>query len=313
MKVFITGGTGFIGQQIARLLIERGDSVVVLSRSAERARGRLPAGATVVEGDPQYAGDWQAAVAGCDALVHLAGESVAGERWDSRFKQRINDSRVDSTMQVVEAIAAASESERPGVLVSASGADFYPTAEDLDAHTKAFEDDPVDESTAPGSSFLARVCRNWEQEAARAEEHQVRVVRMRTGLVLGKGGALDKLLTPFKLFVGGKIGSGQQWTSWIHVRDAARAYLFALDSELSGPVNVVAPGNVRNAELSKALGRAISRPSWMPVPGFALKAAVGEFAEYILRGRRVVPKALQDAGFQFEYPDIEAALGALEL
>ena len=312
MRVFVTGGTGFIGVAIVRALVERGDQPVVLTRNAASARARLPKSAEVVEGDPQYAGEWQEQVSGCDAVVHLAGESVAGKRWDARFKQVIQDSRTDSTARVVEAIANANS--RPSVLVSASGADFYPTGEELDANTRAFEDDLVDESTPPGSSFLARVCRHWEREAAVAEEHGVRVVRMRTGLVLGSGGALDRLLTPFKLFVGGKIGSGQQWTSWIHVADVSAAYLFALDTAgLSGAVNVVSPENARNKELSKALGKAISRPSWMPVPGFALRAAVGEFAEYILHGRRTHPGALLAAGFEFRYPELSGALENLEL
>jgi uncharacterized protein (TIGR01777 family) len=323
VRVFITGATGLIGREIVQLLAERGDEVVALSRSASRARSRLPEEVEVVEGNPQYAGDWQRAIPGCDGVIHLAGESVAAKRWDARFKQVLHDSRVDSTMRVVEAMAAGQDDQRPKVLVCASGSDFYPSAEELDAHTKAFEDDPVDETTPPGSRFLARLCRDWEAEAATAEPLGVRVVRMRTGLVIGEGGAVDKLITPFKFFVGGRIGSGRQWTSWIHVRDAARAYVFALDSSaapayrdgqaLSGGVNLVAPGNVRNAELAKQLGKRLGRPSWMPVPGFALKMVVGEFADYILHGRRMVPRALQDAGFEFEFPELEAALASLAL
>ncbi len=306
MRVFLTGGTGFVGREIVRLLHERGASAVLVSRNPERARGLMP-GAEIVEGDPVYPGDWQAALEGCDAAIGLAGESVAGARWNARFKQRLQDTRVDSTRYLAEAIGAASDG--PKVLVNASGIDYYPWAEELDAHTAALADDPVDELAPPGSSFLARLCRHWEDEAARAATDELRVVVMRMGLVLGRGGPLDRLERPFRFFAGGPLSSGQQWTSWVHLEDVARAYLHAIESPtLRGPVNLVAPGNVRQAELAKTLGRALSRPSWLPVPAFAISLAVGEFAEYIVHGRRAVPSALGADGFAFEYPELDVAL-----
>jgi len=310
MRIFVTGGTGLVGRTIVSALRDRGDAALVLTRSAARGRAVLGDACELVEGDPQYPGPWQDRVGECDAVVHLAGEPVGGKRWDARFKQILHDSRVDSTMRVVEAIDRASR--RPSVLVSASGIDFYPWAEEIDHHTAAFEDDPVDESAPPGSSFLARVCSHWEEEARRAEALGTRVVYMRTGMVLGHGGALDRLRTPFALFAGGRLGSGRQWTSWIHIEDVCRAYLFALDTpSLRGPVNLVAPANARNAELARALGRAMGRPAWIPAPKLAIHAVVGEFADYALHGRRAVPAALEAAGFHFQWPELDGALANL--
>jgi uncharacterized protein len=316
MQVFLTGGTGFIGRALIAALTARGDRAVVLSRRAAAASAELASlgeAVAVVTGDPTSAGPWQAEVAGCDAVINLAGESLAARRWDARVRQILRDSRIDATRFVVEAIAAAAVERRPRALLSASGIDFYPFSVDLGA-THLADDDPIDEAAPPGSSFLARLCRDWEAEARAAEAHGVRVVVLRTGLVLGGGGALDKLTTPFKLFVGGRLGSGRQWTSWIHLDDVVRAYLFALDhAEVSGPLNLVAPGNVVNGELAAALGARMGRPSWLPVPAFAIKAVAGELAEYVLNGRRAVPAALTAAGFEFQHPALGPALAALEM
>jgi hypothetical protein len=266
----------------------------------------------IVEGDAQLAGDWQLALAGCDAVVHLAGQSIAGKRWSAHYKQLIHDSRVESTRYLVEGLAALADDARPAVLVCASGIDYYPFAVDIGRVLAVDEDDPIDETARPGNTFLARVCRNWEREAVVAERLGMRVVRMRTAVVLGHGGPLDKMAGPFRWFVGGRIGTGRQWLSWVHIDDAVRAYLFAVErGALTGPVNLVAPEPIRAEPFARALGRAMRRPSWLPVPGFVLRRAVGEFAEHLLHGRRAVPAALQAAGFEFSYPDVDSALAEI--
>lgn len=302
MKVVVTGATGFVGTALVAALRVRGDAITVLSRDAARARAALGE-VTAVTADLQNRGAWAAALAGTDAVVHLAGESVAARRWDAQQKQRIRESRVEATRALVEAIAALPVAERPGVLVSASGTDYYPFAPDTD-----FDDDAVTEADPPGDSFLARVCTAWEAEALASAAAGLRVVCMRTGLVLGPGGALAKLATPFKLFVGGRLGSGRQWTPWIHRDDAVAGYLAAIDdARYAGPVNLVT-ASIRNAELARALGHALHRPAWLPVPGFALRAAVGEFADYLLGGRRVVPAKLRALGFTWTLDTLAAAL-----
>jgi uncharacterized protein (TIGR01777 family) len=302
MKIVVTGATGFIGTAVVEALRARGDSVTVLTRAADRARAAL-GDVTAVTADLQSPGPWTAALAGTDAIVHLAGEPIAARRWDARQKQRLRDSRVEATRTLVEALAAVPAAVRPRALISASGADYYPFAPDTE-----FDDDEVTEADPPGDTFLARLCRDWEAEARNAERAQLRVACMRTGLVLGPGGALARLATPFKLFVGGRIGSGRQWVAWIHRADAVRAYLAALDdARYAGPINLVT-GAVRNAELSTALGKALGRPSWLPVPAFALRTALGEFADYVLNGRRVVPHRLRELGFTWTYPTLADAL-----
>lgn len=302
MKVVVTGATGFIGTALVEALRARGDAIVALSRNAERARAALGE-VTAVTADLQSPGPWTAALAETDAIVHLAGESVAARRWDAHQKQLIRDSRVESTRALVDAIAALPAAARPRVLVSASGADYYAFAVDGE-----LDDDEVTERDPPSDSFLGRVCRDWEAEAEAAGRSRVRVVRMRTGLVLGPGGALAKMTTPFKLFVGGRIGSGRQWVPWIHRDDAVRAYLAALDDErYTGAINLVT-GSVRNAELARAIGASLGRPSWLPVPGVALRAAVGELADYLLHGRRVVPRRLSELGFTWTRATLDSAL-----
>lgn len=302
--IVITGATGFIGSALVPALLARGDRVTVLSRDSARAQAAL-GNVTAITADLETPGPWRDALAGADAVVHLSGQSVGAKRWDAREKQVIRDSRVEATRTLVEAIGALPADRRPKVLVSASGGDYYPFAMDKDD----FDDDEVTESDPPGDSFLARVCRDWEKEANAASSHGLRVVCMRTGVVLGHGGgALDKLMTPFKLFVGGRIGSGRQWFSWIHRTDAVAAYAAATtDARYTGPLNLVT-GSVRNAELSAAVGKVLHRPSWLPVPAFAVKLAAGEFAEYVLKGRRIVPAKLKALGFSFAVPELSAAL-----
>jgi uncharacterized protein len=303
MRVFVTGGTGYIGHALVAALVERGDSVVVVSRRAGPARERLgdsPA-IDVVEADPQYGGVWRERVAGCDAVVNLAGESVGRRRWDSRVRQILRDSRIDTTRNVVQAIAAAPPDARPRVLVSASGIDYY--ALDVDAAAALDDDDQVDESAPPGDHFLARLCIEWEEEAHEAVKHGLRVVLMRTGLVVGgRGGPMDRWMDAFRAFAGGRLGNGRQWVTWIHLDDVIGAYQLALDSSsLDGPVNLVAPGRLRNADFARQLGSALGRPSWLPVPGRVLRLAVGGLADYLLAGRPAVPAALHSAGYIFRH------------
>jgi len=306
MKIVVTGATGFVGSALVPALLARGDEVIVLSRNAARAKATLGA-VTAIDADLEDPGAWTAALAGAHAILHLAGESVGVKRWDARQKQIVRDSRVESTRTICDAIAALPAAQRPKVLVSASGTDYYPFAVD----THDFDDDPVTEIDAPGDSFLARVCRDWEKEALAAEAHGVRVVCMRTGLVIGPGGALDKLTTPFKFFVGGRIGHGRQFMSWIHRDDVVAGYIAAaIDERYRGAINLVR-GSVRNAELAHALGKALGRPSWFPVPAFAVKVAAGEFAEYVLAGRNVVPARLTELGFTWKHDTLASALAAI--
>ncbi|HLU67635.1 MAG TPA: TIGR01777 family oxidoreductase, partial [Kofleriaceae bacterium] len=296
----VTGGTGTIGRALVSALRARGDEPIVVSRDAARARSVLGPDAPVVEGDPTCAGAWREAIAGCGAVVSLAGERIQPRRWNAQIRQILHDSRVDTTRNVVEAIAAAPAAQRPSVLVSASGIDYYALEPDLGEG--ALDDtDEVDESAPPGESFLSRLCRDWEAEAREAEALGVRVVTMRTGLVIGgEDSPIESWMRAFRWFAGGRVGSGRQWVSWIHLEDAVRAYLHAIDTPaLSGPVNLVAPDRLRNRDFARALGRSLRRPSWLPAPAAAVRLALGDLADHILLGRPAVPRALLDSGFEF--------------
>jgi len=307
MRVFITGASGFVGSAVARALRLRGDTVVGLSRSGA-AGASSSDGVEWVRGDPAEAGDWQRHIDGCEAVVHLAGESVAG-RWTSRRKRLILESRVLSTRAVVSAIEAAEAP--PAVLISASGIDHY-----------AFNpsDTAVDEAASAGEGFLAEVCVAWETAARAAERLGVRAVQMRLGVVLGGGGpaqkrrpegALALMALPFRLYAGGRMGSGRQWVSWVHVDDVVGVVLRALDREsLRGPINVVAPEAIRQQQFARSLGAALSRPCWLPTPAPALRLALGGFAESILHGRRATPRRLLEDGYAFTFPEVDEALRA---
>ncbi len=301
MRVFLSGGTGTIGSAIAVALVARGDEVVVLSRDPSAAR--LPEAVQLIQGDPCYEGDWQATLAGCDAVINLAGEPLDAQRWDARFRQLIHDSRIDSTRFIVEGICKLDEAQRPSVLLNASGIDYYGFAE-----VDLFDADEISENDPGGESYLSGLCWDWEDETKKCSQEGVRVALMRTGLVLSSKGALPALARPFRRGFGGPIGTGRQWMSWIHIDDVAGAYLYVLDNPLQGAVNLVAPGNMRNRKLAKFLGKALEKRSWFRAPAFMVMKASGPLGEYVLKGRRVVPKALLDSGFEFQHAYLEPAL-----
>ncbi|MFO7652710.1 MAG: TIGR01777 family oxidoreductase [Candidatus Krumholzibacteriia bacterium] len=302
MKIFITGGTGLIGRAVTSRLLARGDEVEVLTRHPARARKRLPAGVTMIEGDPNLRGSWQEELAVCDAVVNLAGESIASGRWTEKKKRALRQSRLATTGHVVEAVG---RSDTCRVLVSASAVGYYG-----DRGAEA-----LTESHEPGRGFLARLTHEWEQAAAAAEDQDRRVVRVRMGVVLAReGGALPRMLPAYRLGLGGRLGSGQQYFPWIHIDDAAGICLFALDrDDLRGPVNAVAPDPPTQAAFARALCARLGRPCIMRVPGFLLQLAVGELASGLLASERAVPNALKAAGYRFEHGDLREALADLGL
>jgi len=295
MKVTMTGATGLIGSRLLAALAARGDEVRVLSRDPEGARESL--GVEAVSWDPESEPAPAAALSGGDAVVHLAGEPVA-QRWSEEVKERIRRSREVGTANLVAGLSAASP--RPRVLASSSATGFYGPC----------GDDRVDESSAPGDDFLAQVCLGWESAAAAAAELGVRVVKVRTGVVLdSSGGALETMLPPFRLGVGGPVAGGGQYVPWIHVDDVVGIYLAALDgAEWRGPVNASAPEPVTNREFSRALGRALHRPALLPVPKLALRVLYGDMAEMVTEGQRAVPARALELGYLFRHPDLDEAL-----
>ncbi len=302
MRVFVTGGTGLVGSVLARRLTERGDSVVLLTRRPDHAKQTADKKSTVVAGDPTQAGPWMDAINDCDAVVNLAGEGIFNRRWWSAFKQLLRDSRILSTQNVVAALAQQPRRAdgSPKVLVNASAIGWY----------GPHGDEELTEDAIPGSDFMAELCIDWEKAATAAQQHGVRVVIVRVGVVLAQeGGALTKMLTPFKMFVGGPVGSGRQFMSWIHIDDLVGQILFALDhANVAGPLNGTAPNPVTNKEFSKALGRVLHRPSFLKTPGFVLRVALGEVANVVTKGQRVLPRKALQAGYHFEFTEVEAAL-----
>jgi uncharacterized protein (TIGR01777 family) len=297
-RVTLTGATGLIGRGLVAALRSRGTEVTVLARSPERARaalGDVPALAWEARSEPAPA----AALAGRDAVLHLAGEPVA-QRWSARAKSAIRDSRVTGTRNLIAGLQALRE--RPGVLVASSAVGYY----------GAHGEEPLDEDAPPGRDFLAQVCAAWEAESTRAGELGLRTAILRTGVVLdARGGALARMLRPFRLGLGGPVAGGSQYISWIHVEDLRGLMLAALDGEdWSGAVNATAPEPVTNAEFSRQLGRALGRPAVLPVPGFALRAAYGEMAQVVTRGARVVPARALMLGYEFRHPRLAGALAA---
>ncbi|HEX7668699.1 MAG TPA: TIGR01777 family oxidoreductase [Polyangiaceae bacterium] len=299
-NVVISGATGFVGRSLTSALLARGDTVAALTRDPDRARGVLPLGQVRLERwDARRGGDEPlASLENSHAVVHLAGERAVGARWTAKVKREIMDSRVESTERLVLAIEQAVS--RPAVFVCASGVGYY----------GPHGDEPVDETGAAGSDFLAQVTVAWEAAARRVEALGIRVVRARFGIVLGRGGgALEQMVVPFRMFVGGPIGSGKQIVSWVHMEDAVGILLRAIDDRsIAGAVNVTTPNAVTNEELSASIGRVLHRPSAFPVPEFALRLRFGEGADPLVTGQRAIPRVLLEKGYAFRYPRLEEAL-----
>jgi uncharacterized protein len=297
MRVFITGGTGFIGRALVSRLRHDGHSMVLLARSPERARTLLgdDVGLVSVGGG---SGAMIDALRTCDAVVNLAGEVIVGKRWTAARRRLLEESRVGVTTSVVDAMTAAGG--RPAILLSASGSGYYG---DRGAEI-------LTEASGHGDDFLARLCVAWEAAAKRATDVGVRVVVMRQGVVLGRGGgALAQMLPPFRLGLGGPIGPGRQYFPWIHLQDLVNVYCAALtDDRYHGPVNCVAPEEATGRTFARALGRALRRPAILPVPALALRALFGEGASVLLGSQRVEPRVLKDRGFTWAFPRLDAAL-----
>ncbi|MEK6303436.1 MAG: TIGR01777 family oxidoreductase [Acidobacteriota bacterium] len=296
MKILITGATGLIGRKLCTSLSADGHRLVALSRTPEKNGGL--AADEVLKWEPTSGPPPSQALTGIDVAVHLAGEPIADHRWSDAQKKRIRDSRVLSTRNLVEGLRSADS--KPSVLVSGSAIGFYGDR----------GDEMLEEDAASGRGFMSEICRDWENEAAVASGLGIRVVQVRTGVVLStEGGALKKMLPPFKLGVGGPLGSGRQWFPWIHISDIVGIFRHAISkSSMKGPVNGVAPEPVTNAEFTKQLGLVLHRPAFLPVPEFALRALMGEMADVLFGSQRVIPKAALESGYEFRYPMLARAL-----
>lgn len=299
MKLVICGGTGFIGSALCRRLLERGHSLTLLTRSA--SLGSITANKKWITWQPGSPGAWEEVIDGADGAINLAGEPIAAKRWTETQKERIRSSRIITTRALVTAISKAKE--KPKFLLNASAVGYYGPR----------GDETITEETAPGSDFLSRVCIEWEEEAKKAEGYGLRVIRLRTGIVLGRGGgALSKMVPSFKLFAGGPLGTGRQWMSWIQIEDEVGLTSFLMENpNAHGAVNATAPDPVTMREFCKTLGKVLHRPSWAPVPGFALRLLLGEMADMLLTGQRVLPARAQQLGYTFRYPNLYEALKSL--
>ncbi|EKV02310.1 TIGR01777 family protein [Leptolyngbya sp. PCC 7375] len=301
MKVAVTGATGFVGSRLVQRLHEAGHQIKVFTRNPERARKVFPASVfnqvEIVGYTPQESGDWQAAISGCDGVINLAGEAIS-ERWTPERKREIMSSRVIGTEKIVEAIGQAAV--KPNVLVNASAIGFYGTSETAEFYETS---EPINQD------FLSQVCQEWEKAADRVTAHGTRLVIVRIGIVLGMGGAIAKMITPFRLYAGGPIGSGKQWFSWVHRDDLVSLFMQGLtDEKMSGVYNGTAPHPVLMSELCDALGKVMNRPSWLPVPDFVIETLLGDGAVVVLEGQKVLPERTQSTGFSFAYPKVEPAL-----
>ncbi|MEO0395802.1 MAG: TIGR01777 family oxidoreductase [Cyanobacteria bacterium P01_A01_bin.137] len=301
MKVAVTGATGFVGSRLVHRLHDAGHQIKVFARNPERARKVFPTSAydrvEIVGYTPQQSGDWQTAISGCDGVINLAGEAIS-ERWTPERKREIMNSRAIGTEKLVEAIGMADV--KPKVMVSASAIGFYGTSETAEFYETS---EPIKQD------FLSQVCQAWEKAAEKVTAYGTRLVTVRIGIVLGMGGAIAKMLTPFRLYAGGPIGSGKQWFSWVHRDDLVSLFIQSLtDDNMSGVYNGTAPHPVRMAEMCDALGKVMNRPSWLPVPDFVIETLLGDGAVVVLEGQKVLPERTQSTGFSYAYPKVETAL-----
>ncbi|RPI64589.1 MAG: TIGR01777 family protein [Ignavibacteriales bacterium] len=297
-RIVVTGATGLIGRKLVRALIQRGDNVIVFSRDAEKAKSFFPKAMESVEWNYQHPEQWKYKIERSDAVVHLAGVNLFAKRWNDEFKRVVLESRELSTKNLVEAIKSCTN--KPEVFVSASGIGYYGDCGET----------VLNENSAKGNDFLANVCEVWENESVNVEESGVRSVQIRTGLVLStEDGALKQMLPPFKFFIGGYLGNGKQWASWLHIDDIVEIYLHAIDnSSLTGSLNATAPNPIRMKEFAQTLARVLHRPSLFPVPKFILRLVVGEASEVVLASQRIDVKKLVESGYKFKFEILEDAL-----
>ena len=301
-RIIITGATGFIGNALCKELIGGGYEVFGLSRNREMGKKLLPDEVEVVKWDTKSGQGWADYADGAYAIVNLAGENIAAGGWTEEKKERIIQSRLDAGKAVLEAVEKAKN--RPSVIIQASGIGYYGDS----------GDEILDETSSPGAGFLVEVAKQWEKTTEKVESFGVRQVIIRTGVVLGeKGGFLSRILLPYRFFVGGHMGSGKQWISWIHIDDEVRAIRFLMEKkDLQGVFNLSSPHPLTSRDFSRILGKVMKKPAWLPVPGFMLRLFLGEMAtELILSGQRALPERLQQSGFQFQYPDLESALSKI--
>jgi uncharacterized protein (TIGR01777 family) len=300
MKVFMTGGTGFVGTYLAKRFISEDHSVTILTPNAGGQALKIK-GLAYLEGNPTVEGEWQKAVAGHDVIINLAGASIFS-RWTEEQKKILLSSRMLTTRNLVDALP---QDAKNITFFSTSAVGYY----------GFHSDEELVETSPAGTDFLARLAYDWESEALKAQQKGARVIITRFGIVLGKsGGALGQMIPLFKFFLGGPLGSGRQWFSWVHAHDLVEAFIFLLQKkDISGAVNLCSPQPVRNKELGNAIGRVLHRPSFLPAPGFMIKLILGEFGSVLLEGQRVIPRRLLDAGFKFKYPEIDEALKSIVL
>ena len=297
MRLVLTGGTGFVGAALRETLTQKGHEVVILTRRASR-ENQPGVRTRYTYWNPPYSGAWEKELDGVEGVINLAGEPIVGKRWTPEQKQKIAESRVNATRAVVSAIRNAKR--KPLFLMNASAVGYYGPR----------GNEELTEEGPRGKGYLAEICGKWEAEATRAEESGLRVVKIRIGIVLEKGGgALLKMLPPFRLGLGGPLGSGNQWMSWIHRKDLAGLIHFLIEKkEIRGAVNATAPAPVTMKEFSETLGRVLHRPAIFPVPAFAVKLLLGEASEILLKGQRALPKRALGAGYSFQFPELEPAL-----